>query len=246
MGGSDILNQEDMERSRSPGKLRAWVNQKCKELGPTPGTKAYPPANPRLLKKFYEEIWPLAIFAHREFGDRDDVVVKPNLGSDRLDHSFDACISVGGGEPTIFVEITCAKDGYDESRRMEVLAREGSVSLIGPVLSSGRKGSADRKVRVHREARPHAEVVKKYLAMVKDRLGGKTGRRAGNGHILLVAVDDDYPLVDPSDHESLRAAAAAWLPGLDCAFGRVVFVGVADRLFISFNLAGHGNGSDVL
>ncbi len=130
----------------------------------------------------------MAIFADREFGGRDDVLVQPNLGND----NFDARITVGEGSRTILVEITYAKDGYDESRRMEV--REGSVSLTGPVSSSGRKGSPNRKVHVESEARSHLVALEEYLAMVRERLEDKARSRYGKDHVLVVAVDHDLYL----------------------------------------------------
>jgi hypothetical protein len=231
---SDILDRSDIECARSPRRLLAWVNKKCEELGATPEAKAFARSGAPMPKKFYEEIRPLAIFAGREFADRDDVLVEPNLGND----NFDARINVGGDSRTIFVEITYAKDGYDESRRMEVLAREGSVCLTGPVFSSGRKGSPNRKVHVESEARSHAMALKKYLAMVKERLEEKARSCYGKDHVLLVAVDDYLTLQESSDHDCLRAEAQSWLLSLDLDFGRVVFLGVAGKLFISFELAG--------
>jgi len=219
-----------MERSRRPSELLAWVTVKCRELGATPDAKAFARSGALLPKKFYEELRPLAIFADREFPGRDDVLIQPNLDND----NFDARITVGRGSKTIFVEITYAKDGYDESRRMEVLSREGSVSLTGPVSSSGRKGSPNRKVHVESEARSHLVAREEYLAIVRKRLEDKARSRYGNDHVLVVAVDDYLPLRESSDFDYLRAAAESWFPTLGLDFGRVVLLGVAGQLFISF------------
>jgi len=219
-----------MERSRRPSELLAWVTVKCRELGATPDAKAFARSGALLPKKFYEELRPLAIFADREFPGRDDVLIQPNLDND----NFDARITVGRGSKTIFVEITYAKDGYDESRRMEVLSREGSVSLTGPVSSSGRKGSPNRKVHVESEARSRLVAREEYLAIVRKRLEDKARSRYGKDHVLVVAVDDYLPLRESSDFDYLRAAAQSWFHTLGLAFARVVLLGVAGQLFISF------------
>ena len=237
MDASRILDRHDMERSRRPSELLAWVTAKCKELGATPDANAFARSGALLPKKFYEEVRPLAIFADREFPGRDDVLVQPNLDND----NFDARITVGSGSRTIYVEITYAKDGYDESRRMEVLSREGSVSWTGPVSSSGRMGSPNRKVHVESEARSHLVALEEYLAIVRKRLEDKARSRYGKDHVLVVAVDDYLPLRESSDFDHLRAAAESWFATLGLDFGRVVFLGVAGQLFMSFDLAGQGN-----
>jgi len=62
----------------------------------------------------------------------------------------------------------------------------------------------------------------------------------------MCAVDDYLPLRDSSDVHRLRAAAASWLPTLGLDFGRVVFLGVAGQLFVSFDVAGQGDDSSAL
>lgn len=236
MDASRILDRQDMERSRRPNELLAWVTAKCEELGATPEAKAFARSGALVTKKFYEEVRPLAIFANREFAGRNDVLVQPNLDND----NFDAHITVGNSR-TIFVEITYAKDGYDESRRMEVLSREGSVCLTGSISSSGRRGLTNRKVHVESEARSHNVALEEHIAMVKKRLEEKARSRYGKDHVLVVAVDDYLPLWESSDFEHLCAAAELWFPRLGLDFGRVVFLGVAGRHYMSFDLAGHVN-----
>ena len=232
---SDILDRSDMERPRSPSELFAWVTAKCDELGATPEAKAFARSGALLPKKFYEEVYPLALFAQHEFGGRDAVLVQPNFDND----NFDGRITVGTGavrKKTIFVEVTSAKDGHDESRRMEVLGRRGHVSLTGPVFSSGRKGSPNRRVHVKMKAVRHLAVLEDYLAIVKARLEDKARSRYGKDHTLVVVVDDYLPLRESSDVNRLRKAAASWLPELRLDFGRVVFLGIAGNLFLSFDV----------
>ena len=234
MEPSSILHAADMAQARSPENLHAWVIRKCGELSASPEAKAFSRSGATLSKKFHDEIFPLAVFATREYRGRTGVLVQPNLDND----NFDAKVTIDGspGPQTVFVEITYAKDGHDESLRMEVLAREGSVVLTGPITKSGRRGAPNRTVTVTPEAASHTETLENYLQLIEARVQAKTKRRYGTDYILLVAVDDYLPLIQDSDWELLAERAQSWMKNLTLDFGRVVFVGVAGRLFLSYLL----------
>lgn len=78
MDASHIFDRSDMERPRCPSELFAWVMGKCTELGATPEAKTFARSGAPLPKKFYEEVYPLAFFAEREFAGRDDVLGRVN------------------------------------------------------------------------------------------------------------------------------------------------------------------------
>jgi len=124
------------------------------------------------------------------------------------------------------------------SLRMEVLAREGGVFLTGPVTVSGRRGSPNRRVSVVPVAADHTETVTNYFNLIEKRLRAKSAVLYGDNHILLVAVDDYYALSENTDWPKLRAFADSLLPTIELDFPRVVFVGIAERLFLSLNSNG--------
>jgi hypothetical protein len=233
MSTAHILEASDMTRPRSPAELHTWVLAKCEQLSATPEAKLFARSG-RLPKKFYDEIYPLALFAKREFGGNPNDLVEPNLGND----NFDARIRIGlsAEEIVISVEITYAINGHDDSLRMEVLQQQGHVSLTGKVSSSGRRGSTARSVSIDDDAVDHAEMVKGHLLLIEERLRAKAIPRYGQTHILVVAVDDYLPLRDSADWEKLNTLAQALLLELRLDFGRVVFVGVAGRLFLSYDV----------
>ena len=228
-----ILDACDMAQARTPPEFVAWVGRKCDELSATVEAKAFARSGALLVKKFYDEIFPLARFVAIEYAGRNDVWVQPNLGND----NFDACVTLenGGERQNVFIEVTYAKDGYDLSLRMEVLARDGYVCLTGPVTRSGRKGFTDRRVSVVPFAANHLKALENYFALVEERLRAKTKVQYGKSHILIVAVDDYLVGSEDSDGPQFTAFAAALLPKLLLDFSRVVFVGVAGRLFHSMN-----------
>ncbi len=221
-----------MERARSPEDLRAWVLRKSRELAASPESKTFARSGATLPKKFHDEIYPLSVFALREYGGQANVLVQPNLGND----NFDAKVTVtkASGTQTAFIEITYAKNGYDESLRMEVLAKEGGVVLTGPITKSGRRGSPNRTVTVTPEAASHTKTLEDYLKLVEARVQAKARGRYGRNHILLVAVDDYRPLVQDSDWPLVDERARSLISTLSLDFGRVVYVGVAGRLLLSY------------
>jgi len=169
-----------MEQPRSPAELLAWVMKKCAELGAGPDAKAFARSGASLPKKFYDEIYPLAIYAEREFRGQDGVLIQPNLDNS----NFDARITFGDGPHSIglFVEVTYAKDGYDESLRMEVLSSRGHVNLVARCSVSGRRGAPDRRIQIENEAVSHTALVDEYLALVEQTLRKKARRRYGRSH----------------------------------------------------------------
>lgn len=241
---SSILNAADMAQARSPENLRAWVVQKCEELAKLPETKAFSQSGARLPKKFHDEIYPLSVFAVREYQGRGDVLIQPNLDND----NFDATVTIPGSSHTqkTFVEITCAKNGYDDSLRMEVLLKEGGVSMTGAIAKSGRRGALDRIVKVTSEAASHNETLERHLQLIETTVAAKSRVKYGPQHILLVAVDDYLALMQDSDWPQLAQRAESWVGKLELDFGRVVFVGLAGRLFFSYELPPAKRANDAL
>jgi len=93
-----LLPPDEVVRPRTPVQLRRWVLDRCDAIGRTPEAK-----QPGLFKKFYEEVYPLSLFAVRRYGERDDVECVPNMDDSR---DFDAVVREASRE--VKVEITLA------------------------------------------------------------------------------------------------------------------------------------------
>src|SRR6266480_547090 len=182
-----ILQRPDMEISRTPQELCDWVNSKASELSETAEGKRYARSGALLPKKLWEEIRPLGLFAQCLYGQRTDVKCAPNLTNDNYDGRIDFD---DASIPSIRVEVTYAKDGYDEHLRLEVLTAEGSVNALGKVKVSGTKASGRRSIEVENEAVNHADTRRKALELLKERMAGKSGKTYGDNHVLVVVVDD--------------------------------------------------------
>jgi len=242
MDPASILEAQEMERSRTPAELRAWVDAICRAFAATDETKAYSRSGARLPKKFFDEIFPLSLLATHDYPNRPDVRVTPSLDND----NFDARIDIDGsaGTDTRFIETTFAKDGYDDSLRMEALTKEGHVFMTGNVSVRGRRGAADRVVRVEPMAVNHAVEVDRYLDLVERRVAAKAKASYGPTHTLLVAIDDYPPLHEDGDWGLLRERARQWLTRYELDFDRVAFVGVSGRRRLVLHCPGTRKASE--
>jgi len=236
-----ILDAADMTTPRAPADLVAWAARKAEQLGATPDAKAYARSAALLPKKFYDEIYPLALYVGREFGEAFDALVTPNLSND----NFDASIVFQSSGRILFIEITRAKDGYDESLRDEVLARCGHVSLTGPITKvSGRRGMPNRVVDVENEMVLHEEVLAKHLALVGDVVRAKACRQYGKDFILLVVVDDYLPFRRESDQAKLHEMVTSTLLLPDLDFARLVILGISGNLLLYYQLPRYCSDND--
>lgn len=227
-----ILARKDITLERTPDELCTWVDQKLKLFGTSRQTKEYARLGRGLSKQFFEEVLPLSLFARHLFGGRSDVHCRPNLGN----QNFDAVILDRSTtrERELFIEFTYAKDGYDESLRMKVLAESGHVSLLGKVKVTGTRAKG-RKIEVDNEAVRHDVVRAKNLCLIKERAQQKAKKKYGPQHVLVV-VFDDYIGIRNEDTPILKefVELAVISPKLD--FKTFYLLGVSGKTLIPFSL----------
>lgn len=219
-----ILNRADMELSRTPRELCDWVDAKAMELSKTEEGKAYARSGELLPKKLWEEIRPLGLFALCQYGDKG-VRCTPNLSNDNYDGKIElselsAC--------TIYVEMTYAKDGFDERLRLKVLTNEGNVNALGRITVSGTKASG-QTISVENEAVDHTEVRDAALDLVGKRLRGKNNKQYGKDHVLVVVIDDYLPFRTVEDKEVLMSYTQAALAELSLNMDAVYLLGSSGR-----------------
>ena len=206
------------------------MRSKNKELSSSPEAKTFARSGSQLPRKFYDEIYPLAIFVEKEYPDESEVVVQPHLESD----NFDA--SIINHKKTYYIEITYAKNGHDDSLRDEVLEKEGRVALTGPVTAIGRRGTDSRRVTATMEAVNRGEQTKEYIQLIGNTIRKKANKVYGKNHILLVAIQDHLDLAEDSNWSMFDEKVEEWLQNPELDFGRIVFVGVTERFFRSYEL----------
>lgn len=224
---SDIdtfLQKADMETPRTPGELSEWVEYKTSTLSKTAEGKRYARSGAVLPKKLWEEIRPLSLFALRLYGSEGSVKCVPNLSNDNYDGRIDFN---DASIPPLYVEITYAKDGYDESLRLQVLAEKGSVNGLGRISTTGTKASGRRTVEVENEAIEHVEMLKMALEIVRERILGKTGKVYGSRYVLVVVVDDYLPFWAEEDRARLEGFSKAVIENVRLDFQAMFLLGAS-------------------
>lgn len=218
----DVLCREEMERPRSPKELCDWVDSTTHALCETAEGRRYARFGGQLPKKLWEEVRPFGRFALHLFSASRGVKCIPNLGYD----NFDGRIQFeSGSTPTIYVELTYAKDGYDESLRFEVLDEHGSVNALGEISVSGTRASGKRQITVENEALEHDAVRQKALHLVESRIRKKAEGVYGSRHALVVVVDDYIPFREEHDRALLEERAKQLVTSTVLDFGAVFLLG---------------------
>lgn len=224
-----ILQRVDIEISRTPQELCDWVELKASELSETAEGKRYARSGVLLPKKLWEEIRPLGLFAHCLYGQRTDVKCTPNLTNDNYDGRIDFN---DASMPSIYVEVTYAKDGYDEHLRLEVLTAEGSVNALGRISKSGTKASGRRTVEVENEAVNHEETRCKALEIVKTRIHSKSGKKYGPNHVLIIVVDDYLSFRTKDDRAVLVKFVKSIIKSVKLDFRAVFLLGATGSYLV--------------
>ena len=223
MSGVDtILQRTDMEITRTPQALCDWVDSKTSALSKTEDGKRFARSGALLPKKLWEEVRPLGLFARHRYGSRSDVKCTPNLNNENYDGRIDFDNT---SIPSVYVEITYAKDGYDESLRLEVLSKNGSVNALGTISISGTKASGRRTVDVENEAVDRDVTRHKALEIVRQRIIGKSGKNYGPNHILVIVVDDSLLFRTEDDCAILVKYAKSIVDSANMDFKEIFLLG---------------------
>ena len=235
MASSEILNAPDMTKSRTVPDFLAWMTQKEEDLSAI--TKAEQFIGSPLKTRFYDEIYPLSVYVRRKYSNSPGVIITPNLNND----NFDATVTFKGLSSKVYIEITRAKNGRDESLRMEVLARDGYVPWgdAGPIASvSGRKGTPNRVIKILPKVVDRTdELLAEHFLLVEATVKAKAdGRQYGKNFILLVIVDDYDHFQADSDHAKLDGFVRSNLLCTDLDFARLIIFGISGKLHLSYNL----------
>ncbi len=221
-----ILQRTDMEMTRSPRDLCAWVNAKVSEFGQTKEGKEYARSGAMLPKKLWEEVRPFGLFALLRYGP-EGVKCTPNLSNDNYDGKL---AFTNPSTPPLYVELTYAKEGYDEHLRLTVLRREGSVNALGKITVTGTKASG-QTIEVENEAVDCTETRNAALALLKERLSGKANKQYGKTHVLIVVVDDYLPFRTDEDKKVLEEQSRIIAAELKLNVGAVYLLGASGKYY---------------
>jgi hypothetical protein len=215
---------------RTPKALRDWVLAKCSLFAEIPALRKPVLLREGLFKWFYEEIYPLSVFAVRQYGDRVDVLCAP-----KRDQSRDIDAEISEPSRTIPVEITSAREP-DHHIRMEYLVQNRWVPLTGSLKVQGTRRTG-RQISSQLQFVEHNKSRDRHLGWIKTTAEGKAGLgRYGRSYELIITVEDNW--FNPYDTDEVVAFIKQKVLTLPLEFGSVHIVGLTERLFLTFPL-GH-------
>jgi hypothetical protein len=224
---ANILTTEDYSRRRTPPELAAWVSAICDEYSKSQDAKEFARLRKGLSKQFFEEARPLSLLATRLYGDCSEVWCQPILGNQAFDAVIKDCRDKSAA--TIYLECTCAVDGYADHLRMKVLNEKGHVSAYGHVtvegtIHTGQRITIDGGAMSRDELRIHSE------SLLVKALQSKADKHYGNSHWLCVEFDDWIWLRNAEDAATIKASLADCASHLKLDFAKVFVLGSSGEL----------------
>lgn len=224
-----ILNKTDLEWPRTQAELRAWVNDLHQKFGQTKdGKRAVRLNRDDLVKKFKEEIWPLALFADAFYKGRTDVLSKPVIGN----QSYDALIlkvsaHASANEVLHHLQITQSFDGYQNYLRMLHLEEHGRAPVTGAMLHKDK--ATGRVPKTWPEAVSHDRVLAQTLNTIHDAVRRKSRMRYESDTSLIVDFEDNH-IHSESDRRALDGFARSTLVPAAANFAALYLVSDRERL----------------
>jgi hypothetical protein len=193
------LTQTELETPRTAAELLPWVWSAIQRFN----TKELKPEYLKgsdLSDALRDELLPIALFADRYFGKSADVTIRYVYG----DQPHDAVVEDRREQPgpVKFIEATLADHNYDMSLRLELLARDGSVPLFGPVVVKGSRRHRT-ELRAEAEAVDHEDVISNHLTRVQAAVEKKAKKKYPDGTALVVRVADAEGFRLEEDREDL-------------------------------------------
>lgn len=183
----EIISIHEITQKRTPGELRDWVKQAMGRYNLTEEGHIKLVLHQGLAKPLMEEVFHLAEFGVKKFGETDKILIQPIIGPQNYDAEI---CDLNTDPPDIsFIEVTQAHEGEDEYLRSVVLAEKGIVPLKGPVIKSGTKKKG-REISVPFTATDVIQNVKEELDRIVEAAKRKEGKAYPPNTALLIAFDD--------------------------------------------------------
>jgi len=189
---NEFVSKEELEKERTPSELWDWYIEKVNQIcASEEGRRAFRLQNDKEkhIKKLVEEVGPLAIFGKHKFGDTEQILLLPVIGS----QNYDAKVIDKRTEPATetYVEITQAHEGEDNYWRRCELLKECYVFLKAPVIKKGKGKSLT--VSIPPAATSVEERVQSEMNRIRDAAERKVGKGYPANTALIISFDDMPP-----------------------------------------------------
>ncbi len=230
-----ILTKEDCELERTPQQLIAWFEEKNGLFSQTKEGKKYALLHKGLAKAFFEEIYPLSLFAKHRYNCRTDVGCKPNLGNENFDAHV---IDYAKNPPQQYkIEFTQAVDGYEDYLRMVYFTEHGHANALGNVTVEGTKKTG-HKIEVENEVVEHKEIVKRGLKLITDAARQKAKKSYGEDMSLVITFDDYSAFWASEELYLLKDHTQTEILPMKLDFSCLYLMGLSGNSLLKFPLRG--------
>jgi len=227
------ISREELTRKRTPSELLSWVKWKREQIASTEEGERALILHEGLAKQFEEEVYPLAIFGQRKFGNTDRILMQPIVGK-----GYDAVVTDLRSEPASrsYIEITQSHEGESEYLRWCVLEQRGIVPMHGPVTKTGTKKTG-RKISTPFRAVSADEVATEELKKIADAAKRKAGKDYPVNTSLLIVFDDGLFFRLAGGDRYLDTFVKENILKLDLRFSTLYLIGWDNVVFREFGLA---------
>jgi hypothetical protein len=220
MSNEDI-NVEELTKKRTPSELLNWVNCKRKQIASTEQGDRALILRKGLAKQFEEEVYPLALFGSRKYGDTDQVLMQPIIGNQGYDAVVIDLTAEAASES--YIEITQSHEGENDYHRRLVLANLGFAYGHSPAIKKGIRTS--KRVSMPPRVVTPSEVAGEEL----QRIVGAARRKAIKDYpintSLIIVFEDDWFFRRAMDDRRLDTFVKKNILKLDLRFSTLYLVG---------------------
>jgi hypothetical protein len=209
-----LLKDVDFEAERSARELIAWFEERRSAINSCLLAKEPALLHHGRFKRFYEELYPFALWLGHLYAGRDEVLCSLN-SSANADRDYDAVVKDRATTPATvtYIQLTTTTFDRNQSLRMNKLTTGGVGDSI---------------------AFTQAERLQRVFEKIDEAVEKKSRFTFGQNHVLIVSFDDFMWFGTDDDRAALTSFVTARLPswGLDVAV--LYVVGISGRTFLSF------------
>jgi hypothetical protein len=229
-----LPSEAEIAKERTPRALLRWVEETFDRDNVTEAFVRAIRLRRGRAKQLVEEIYPLATYAARKYGDSESVWVKPVLGN----QNYDAVLTDRSHCPALvsYVEVTQAHEGETEHLRAVYLDEHGYVPGTGPVHKTGTKKTG-LHVSPELEAVPVVETAHSELRRIAEAVKRKESKAYPDSTCLVVTFDDGPMFREVIDEAAIDQFVVDNLKGLDLRFSALCLVGKHKHIFREYALS---------
>jgi hypothetical protein len=228
----EVINEGEIMMERTPKELIDWVESKIDTID-----EKTLRLHQGFAKQLVEEVYPLAIFAFKKYGETQLIHIKPTIGN----QNYDAILTDDSCSPTLkkYIEITQSHEGETAYLRAIYLQEHGYAPLTGTIKKKGTKKTGLR-VTAQLEAVSAVEAAEREIQRVVDAILRKESKSYPPNTCLVVMFDDGYMIRRIINNTIIDRVIQDKILGRDLYFDEVYIVGKYKVVFRQYQLVNNG------